>query len=267
MAPAIVHEVLSSSGQPLESDTRARLEARFGHSFAQVRVHSDSKAAVSARAVGAAAYTVGQHVVFGEGRYAPGTESGLRTLTHELVHTIQQPTAPTGVPLPVLAPHHQAELGAHRATYDTLAGQHPTPIARSPIGVARLGDPEAPPSQSATTELADPNVDVTQLLSSSGNPGGSPGPNTPDFSAWMGGRIVEHWLAGGVFLAQHTYINFKQDKDNYWLVEAGPLDSDKTKVGAWAKKGSWEGRGGRFQYTYSKVMCWVALDRGLRLAD
>jgi GH15 family glucan-1,4-alpha-glucosidase len=28
----------------------------------------------------------------------------------------------------------------------------------------------------------------------------------------------------------------------------------------------WEVRGGRRQFTYSKVQCWVALDRGLRLA-
>lgn len=32
-------------------------------------------------------------------------------------------------------------------------------------------------------------------------------------------------------------------------------------------EGIWEIRGGRFQFVYSKMMCWVALDRGLRLAD
>jgi GH15 family glucan-1,4-alpha-glucosidase len=31
--------------------------------------------------------------------------------------------------------------------------------------------------------------------------------------------------------------------------------------------GVWEVRGGRQHFVYSKVMCWVALDRGLRLAD
>jgi GH15 family glucan-1,4-alpha-glucosidase len=29
----------------------------------------------------------------------------------------------------------------------------------------------------------------------------------------------------------------------------------------------WEVRGGRQHFTYSKLQCWVALDRGLRLAD
>jgi GH15 family glucan-1,4-alpha-glucosidase len=32
-------------------------------------------------------------------------------------------------------------------------------------------------------------------------------------------------------------------------------------------EGVWESRGGKKQYVYSKLMCWVALDRGLRLAD
>jgi len=32
-------------------------------------------------------------------------------------------------------------------------------------------------------------------------------------------------------------------------------------------EGIWEVRGGRRHFVYSKVMCWVALDRGLRLAD
>lgn len=37
----------------------------------------------------------------------------------------------------------------------------------------------------------------------------------------------------------------------------------------WQQKdeGIWETRGGRRHFVYSKLMCWVALDRGLRLAD
>ena len=37
----------------------------------------------------------------------------------------------------------------------------------------------------------------------------------------------------------------------------------------WQQKeeGIWEIRGGRRHFVYSKLMCWVALDRGLRLAD
>src|ERR1700730_4092879 len=89
--PPIVHEVLRSAGQPLDPGTRAFMEPRFGHDFSQVRVHTDAKAAESALAVNAVAYTVGQnHIVFGAGRYAPTNYAGRRLLAHELTHTIQQ---------------------------------------------------------------------------------------------------------------------------------------------------------------------------------
>lgn len=89
-APSIVHDVLSSSGQPLDAATRAFFEPRFGHDFSQVRIHADDRAAQSARAVQAAAYTVGQDVVFGASQYAPYDLKGRHLLAHELAHTIQQ---------------------------------------------------------------------------------------------------------------------------------------------------------------------------------
>jgi hypothetical protein len=88
--PPIVHDVLRSSGQPLDPATRAFMELRFGHDFSHVRVHNDEKAADSARAVHAHAYTVGKDVVFGENRYAPTTHSGRELLAHELAHAVQQ---------------------------------------------------------------------------------------------------------------------------------------------------------------------------------
>src|SRR6185369_7717066 len=50
-APAVVNEVLDSPGRPLESATRALMEPWFGRDFSDVRVHTDSRAAQSARAV------------------------------------------------------------------------------------------------------------------------------------------------------------------------------------------------------------------------
>ena len=88
--PPIVHEVLNSPGQPLDATTRAFFEPRFGHDFSQVRVHTDSRAAESARVVTALAYTVGQNVVFGTLQYSPQTPSGQRLLAHELTHVMQQ---------------------------------------------------------------------------------------------------------------------------------------------------------------------------------
>src|SRR5262249_54815779 len=60
-APPIVHEVLASPGAPLDSDTRAFFEPRFGHDFSRVRVHADPRAQESAKSVHAHAYTVGSH--------------------------------------------------------------------------------------------------------------------------------------------------------------------------------------------------------------
>jgi len=86
----IVHEVLRAPGQPLDAETRAFFEPRFGHDFSRVRVHTDSKAAESAQAVNALAYTVGPDVVFGAGQFAPRLNAGQRLLAHELTHVIQQ---------------------------------------------------------------------------------------------------------------------------------------------------------------------------------
>ncbi|MFN2624142.1 MAG: DUF4157 domain-containing protein, partial [Chthoniobacterales bacterium] len=88
--PTVVHEVLRSPGQPLEQDTRAVMELRFGHDFSRVRVHADGPSARSAEAVKALAYTVASDVVFGGGRYQPETMAGRRLLAHELAHVRQQ---------------------------------------------------------------------------------------------------------------------------------------------------------------------------------
>jgi hypothetical protein len=91
--PPIVREVLSSPGQPMDLATRAFMEPRFGHDFGQVRVHAEAKAAKSAQAIGALAYTVGHDVVFSSGRYAPMSDIGRGLMAHELVHVIQQEKA------------------------------------------------------------------------------------------------------------------------------------------------------------------------------
>lgn len=90
MAPAVVREVLNSPGQAMSPDTRSPMEHRFSHDFSGVRLHTDAKAGESAKAVGAAAYTVGNHVVFGQNQFVPGTPRGNGLLAHELAHVSQQ---------------------------------------------------------------------------------------------------------------------------------------------------------------------------------
>ena len=87
---AIVARAVSGTGRALDEDTRGFMESRFGDDFNDVRIHTGSRAAESARAFQAQAYTVGSDIVFAAGRYAPQTNSGRRLIAHELAHTVQQ---------------------------------------------------------------------------------------------------------------------------------------------------------------------------------
>jgi hypothetical protein len=82
--------VLRSSGAPLEAATRSQLEPWFGRDFSRVRVHTDASAATSAKMLNATAYTVGRHIVFATGLYAPDEVDGRKLLVHELTHVVQQ---------------------------------------------------------------------------------------------------------------------------------------------------------------------------------
>jgi hypothetical protein len=128
--PPIVHQVLDSPGQPLDAGTRNFMEPRFGHNFSQVQVHTDGKAAQSAQAVNALAYTVGKDMVFAAGQYAPGTAAGDRLLAHELTHVVQQSR-----PMPMQAksvvsqPQDAQEQEADRAASQIASGDHVGTIA------------------------------------------------------------------------------------------------------------------------------------------
>lgn len=88
--PTVIDEVLRSPGRPLDERTRAYFEPRFGHDFSHVRVHADQRAADAAYSVAARAFTLNEHIVFGDRQYAPDGSAGQHLLAHELAHTIQQ---------------------------------------------------------------------------------------------------------------------------------------------------------------------------------
>ena len=123
-APRIVHEVLASaSRRPLEPGTRAEFETRFGTDLGSVRIHTGDRAAASARAVNALAYTVGSNIVFGRDGYRPDTETGRRLIAHELTHVTQQegtrpPSRDTA--LPIGPPDSNAEREAHAVASATM---------------------------------------------------------------------------------------------------------------------------------------------------
>lgn len=157
--PAIVHDVLHGPGTPLDRPTRVFMERRFGHDFGKVNIHADFRAGESARAIGATAYTVGKHIVFGHEQYTPGTAEGMRLIAHELTHTIQQ--GPNSFePLVISSPDDDAEkqaeasavaiLGGGSADADlATSGSWPAAIARDVARPAPKTPPaEAPPAPS-----------------------------------------------------------------------------------------------------------------------
>ncbi len=63
------------TGRPLDAPARARYEPLFHWSLADVRIHTDARAAASAEALDAEAYTVGRDIFFNSGAYRPGESS------------------------------------------------------------------------------------------------------------------------------------------------------------------------------------------------
>lgn len=141
VAPAVVHEVLRSPGQPLDGATRAYMEPRFGQDFSSVRLHTGARATASAAALGASAYTVGQSIIFGRDQFDPTSETGRRLVAHELAHTVQQrggvDASPTAPPSP------EQETGRADQTLNRKAVPALTPVG---IGVACQRLPGVPHS-------------------------------------------------------------------------------------------------------------------------
>ena len=81
---------LNGSGSALPASSQQFFESRFESDFSGVKVHTDSAAAKSASSINALAYTTGNNIVFNNGQYAPGTESGDKLIAHELTHVVQQ---------------------------------------------------------------------------------------------------------------------------------------------------------------------------------
>jgi hypothetical protein len=116
------------------------MEPRFGRDFSGVRVHTDSAAAESARAVNANAYTVGQHIVFDEGKYNPSSTSGKQLLAHELAHTVQQHglrRSAEDVPLHENGEYHRLEREAETAAGEVVA----SPMPASPLPTTAASRP------------------------------------------------------------------------------------------------------------------------------
>lgn len=136
-----VARATSSGGQPLDTTTRVQMEQSMGTDFSDVRVHSGSTAAESAKDLGAHAYTVGSDVVLGQG-HDSSSETGQRTLAHELTHVVQQRSGPvegteTGGGVKVSDPSDRFEQAAE-ANADQVMASRSFDTA-SPVGASSGG--------------------------------------------------------------------------------------------------------------------------------
>ena len=131
---------------------RADMEARFGHDLGRVRLHADDRAARSARAVQAPAYTVGYDVVLGGGMGQLDAGPGRKVLMHELAHVIQHSRAPEApgdslvIGDPLDAAERDADAAAHAAESATNSATGPAraaPASPSPA-TSRLRRQGAP---------------------------------------------------------------------------------------------------------------------------
>lgn len=123
-APASVHDVLHTPGRAFDRTTRAAFESSFGESFGHVRLHDDARAHASAQAIGARAYTVGEHMVFGAGALTSETLAGRHLLAHELTHVLQQRSSSPSpdVGLAIGRPYDAVEGEADRTAHAVTSG-------------------------------------------------------------------------------------------------------------------------------------------------
>jgi hypothetical protein len=211
IARPIVHEVLRSPGRPLDPATRAYMEPRFGYDFSQVRIHTDPKAAESARVVNALAYTVGHHVAFDSGQYAPTKSAGRRLLAHELAHVVQQFGKVNTGHLEIYQDTVKQERQAKCASEQALSPKsNITPISALGLtAVQRFSSPAS--SESGSSQLPD----VQELYVADKGPGGE------CLSAKIDVRAT-HIGALGRLPIYHLFIVYQDQEDKEWYFRGGP---------------------------------------------
>ncbi|WP_285682620.1 DUF4157 domain-containing protein [Actinoplanes sp. NBRC 103695] len=164
----VLDVVNGGGGSALDNDTRTDMESRFGTSFGDVRVHTGGTAHDSAKSVNAQAYTVGPNIVFQDGKYDPGSDSGKHMIAHELTHVVQQRSGPVdgsdaggGVKVSDPSDRFEREASANAdrlMSSDSHAG-HSHDAAPAAAGVQRIEEPGVQRiEESAVQRVDDPSV-------------------------------------------------------------------------------------------------------------
>lgn len=159
-----VHGVIRSGGAPLDAGVREDMEARFGTDFSGVRVHTGGQASESAKSVNAQAYTVGDNIVFQDGKYDPASDSGKHMLAHELTHVVQQRNGPVdgtdaGGGVKVSDPSDRFEREASANADRVMSAPAPAPAVQrheDHAGHDHVQREEAPAEEEAPEEEAAP---------------------------------------------------------------------------------------------------------------
>ena len=173
---------IKGGGRPLAESERAFFEPRFGYDFGQVRMHTDTRAAETAQAVNARAFTIGQDIVFGAGQYASRTDSGQKLLAHELTHVVQQgrKEGPFGMVSTLYPDNFRPELIQNRIKVaDVIAreeeAEQNTPVAITDETVYKVSDRQAllrttPPDLASMRKKIpwDSQVKITQRFTKDG---------------------------------------------------------------------------------------------------
>jgi hypothetical protein len=120
--PAIAEQIRAAQGggAALEPSVQTRMEAGFGHNFADVRVHADEKADALSQSVGAKAFTLDRDIFLSQAASSDGAAGGDQLLAHELAHVVQQRGAVGGRPLAVAPAADASERDAERAGASAL---------------------------------------------------------------------------------------------------------------------------------------------------
>jgi hypothetical protein len=203
-----------AGGQALDRHMQARMAAKFGHDFSQVRIHTDARAGDAAAALGANAYAHGSDIVFGAGQWTPGSPQTERLLAHELTHVVQQSQAGTGD-----ASRASRREDASEREADTLAGD---------VTAGRSVDVQARPG-AAVARDAGPDPFMAPYEMAMARMGMSIKPKQPEES-WTENPLWKYGtndaLSGAVGLEQTHLGNLHEDAANKSIAAANKMDSD-----------------------------------------
>jgi 5-methylcytosine-specific restriction endonuclease McrA len=134
-------------GIPLDAATRGSFEQRLGTNLAGVLVHIGPGAQREASALGARAFTVGQHIAFAANEYAPSSPEGRELIAHELAHVVQQ------------------QSGAARSVMRLGEGETPasTPAPSGTAGATPAGATRATPAAAGRGPITLPELKLPEL--------------------------------------------------------------------------------------------------------